>query len=62
MVDESRNPTSLALSVRRWREAVPKTTADARRLAEKDVGVDLGQETDHLLQLEAALDVPTHYT
>jgi hypothetical protein len=35
LVDESGNPTSLALSVRRWGEAVPKTAADARRLGEK---------------------------
>jgi hypothetical protein len=35
LVDASGNPTSLALSVRRYSEPVPKTAADANRLAKK---------------------------
>jgi hypothetical protein len=35
LVDENGDPTSLALSVRRYGEAIPKTAADAARLAKK---------------------------
>lgn len=39
MVDENGNPTSLALSVQRYGEAVPKTAADVRELAEKGLRI-----------------------
>ena len=35
MVDDAGEPTRLALSAHAWGEPVPKTTADAHRLAEK---------------------------
>ena len=35
MVDDTGEPTRLALSAHAWGEAMPKTTADAHRLAEK---------------------------
>jgi hypothetical protein len=39
LVDASGNPTSLALSVRRYGEPVPKTAADANRLAKKGLEI-----------------------